>query len=202
MCFVIMCKENNNFYSKLRLLFEIYIYIYIYKFLAYNYSGYIPVAISRSNGQWSWRVCSVWSGCTKWQVFPQQVFSDTSLPVLSWPVTQAKRTSLSLHSSNSGIEKDDAFSTSTIYFIFYFFIKAVFELKNPGCRFLLCLFFFDSLSCLVSPLFLYSPFRLSEWQIEREMLDFSFLLLWENNWHTVVRPRAHWVMRAISLRSL
>lgn len=97
-----------------------------------------------------------------------------------------------------------------IYFIILFFIKAMLEIKNPGCSFLLCLLFFDSLSCLVSPIFYlfiniflkYSPFWLWERQIQREMLDFFSLLLWENNWHTVVRPRAHWVIRAISSRSL
>lgn len=142
-----------------------------------------------------------------WQVLAQQVFSDISLPVLSWPVTQTKRASNSLHSWNSGIEKVDAFSTSTLYLFIFFFIKAMLEIKNPGCSFLLCLFFFDSLSCLVSPiLFIYFlifyllAVRMTD--REREMLDFFSLVRWESNWRTVVRPRVHWVIRAISFRNL
>ncbi len=133
----------NNLYSKLR---NIYIYT---KFSDYNYSGYIRVDFSQSNGQWSWRVCSVWSGCSKRfsQTLHFLFFCDLSL-------RSSKRTSLSRHSPNSGIEKDDAFSTSTISL----FQRFVFELKNHGWRFLLFLFFFDSLSCLVSSFFYILPF--------------------------------------------
>lgn len=65
------------------------------------------------------------------------------------------------------------FNFDYLFYFFIFFLKAVFELKNPGCRFLLCLFFFDSLSCLVSPhffIFFLSAVRMTDWERDARLL--------------------------------
>ncbi len=71
------------------------------------------------------------------------------------------------------LKKMMPFQLRLFILFFYFFLKAVFELKNPGCRFLLCLFFFDSLSCLVSPhffIFSLSAVRMTDWERDARLL--------------------------------
>lgn len=132
---------------------------------------------------------SVWSGCTKWKVLPQAGYSQslqyTSPHILLRPVTQATQSSLSHHHGTLGLKNLMLFNL-----IFTYFSP---KLEKEYY------FFFDSLSCLVSPV---SFFNILPFGCQNDGARDATLLLRENNWHTAVRPWAHWVMRAISSRIL